>query len=52
MNRRLIELGFVKNEKIKVLKNLQKAKNMMVCVRGCCLSLDYQIAEKVVVYAK
>ena len=50
MNRRLIELGFVKNQKIEILKNFNKAKNMLVCVRGCVLSIDYFIADKVVVY--
>lgn len=50
MNRRLIELGFVKNQKIEILKNFNKAKNMLVCVRGCVLSIDYFVANKVVVY--
>ena len=50
MNRRLIELGFVKNEKIEVIKNLKKSKSMLIAIRGYVLSLDYIIAEKVLVW--
>jgi len=50
MNRRLIELGFVKNEKIEVIKNLKKSKSMLISIRGYVLSLDYIIAERVMVW--
>ena len=52
MNRRLIELGFVKNEKVEVIKNLKKGKNMLISIRGYVLSLDYFIASKIMVYKK
>ena len=52
MNRRLIELGFVKNEKVEVIKNLKRGKNMLIAIRGYVLSLDYFIASKIMVYKK
>ena len=50
MNRRLIELGFVKNEKVEVIKNLRKAKTMLICIRGYVLSLDYTVTNKVFIW--
>ena len=50
MNYRLIELGFVKGEKIEIIKNFKKAKNMLIVIRGYVLSLDYSLAEKIIVY--
>jgi len=50
MNYRLAELGFVQNEEIKVIKNFKRAKTMLISVRGYVLSLDYFLAENVLVY--
>ena len=47
---RLIEMGFVKQQKISVIKNLKKAKTMIVSIRGYVLALDYNLAKNVIVY--
>ena len=52
INRRLIALGFVKNQKILVVKNFKKSKNMLVAVRGCCFTIDYSIADRVFVCSR
>lgn len=50
--RRLIELGFVKNEKIEVVKNLRKGKTMLIAIRGFILSIDYFIAEGILIWQR
>lgn len=47
---RLIEMGFVKNQKIDVVKNFKKTKTMVVIIRGCVLALDYNLAKSIMVY--
>ena len=46
---RLIEMGFVKNQKIEVVKNFKKTKTMIVLVRGYTLALDYFLAKNIIV---
>ena len=46
---RINELGLVKNQKIVVIKNLKKSKTMVVCVRGCLIALDYELAKSILV---
>ena len=47
VHKRLIEMGFVKNAKVSVIKNKPKAKLMLISIRGYLLSLDYNLAQKV-----
>ena len=49
IHKRLIELGFVLNTKIKIIKNNKKSKIMLVGLRGYVLSLDFFIASKIFV---
>ena len=49
LNNRLKEIGFVKNQKIIVAKNLKKTQTMVVNVRGCLMALDYKLAKCIIV---
>ena len=46
---RLMELGFVKGQKVQVVKNKKRDKTMLVAVRGALISVDYFIAENIFV---
>ena len=47
---RLIELGFVKGERVSVIYNDKNRKIMVVSVRCCAFAIDYNLAGKVMVY--
>ena len=47
---RLFELGFVKGERVTVLRKHRRTKVLIVMVRDCCFALDYDLAEKIMVY--
>ena len=47
---RLIELGFVKGERVIVLRKHKRNQVLIVVVRGCCFALDYNLAKNIMVY--
>lgn len=49
-HKRLIELGFISGTKVMVLKNSKSSKTMVIGIRGYTLSIDYMLAEKILVW--
>lgn len=52
LHKRLLELGVIKNSIVTIIKNSKLTQLMCICVRGCTLSMDYSLAEKIYVYGE